>query len=80
MFYSVQLFIPVLLLRTLIFTEIRTCETTDKLSWVISFNIRKYFYQILPTSPEGDDDLLKATSPSFYTGAQQLQGACLLFA
>jgi len=34
-FYGVQLYIPVLLLRTLRFSEIRTCETTDELGWVI---------------------------------------------
>jgi len=28
-------FIPDLLLRTLRFTEIKTCETVDELSWVI---------------------------------------------
>jgi hypothetical protein len=34
-FYGVQLFIPVLLLRTLRFPEFKTCETTDELGWVI---------------------------------------------
>jgi len=33
--YGVQLFIPILLLRTLRFPEIRTCEMTDELGWVI---------------------------------------------
>ena len=35
MFYRVQLYIPVLLLRTLIFPEIRTCETANELGCVI---------------------------------------------
>jgi len=40
-FYGVQIFIPVLLLRTFRFPEIRTCETTDDLGWVIgSVNIQ----------------------------------------
>ena len=30
-FYGVQVFIPILLLRTLRFPEIRTCKTTDEL-------------------------------------------------
>ena len=34
-FYGVQLFIPVLLLRILRFPEISTCESTDELGWVI---------------------------------------------
>ena len=38
-FYGVQLFIPVLLLRTLRFPEIRTCEMTDELGWVIITNL-----------------------------------------
>jgi hypothetical protein len=33
--YGVQLFIPVLLLRTIRFPVIRTCETTDELRRVI---------------------------------------------
>ena len=40
-FYGVQIFIPVLLLRTFRFPEIRTCETTDELGCVIgSVNIQ----------------------------------------
>jgi hypothetical protein len=35
MIYGVQLFIRVLLLRTLRFPEIRTCKTTDELGWVM---------------------------------------------
>jgi len=36
----VHLFIPVLLLRTLRFPEISTCETTDKLGWfIIGFHV-----------------------------------------
>jgi hypothetical protein len=35
-FYGVQLFIHVVLLRTFRFPEIRTCGTTDELSWVIN--------------------------------------------
>ena len=34
-FYGVQLFIPVLFLRTFRFPEIRACEATDEPGWVI---------------------------------------------
>jgi len=35
-FYGVKLFIPVVLLRTFRIPEIRTCETTDELDWVMT--------------------------------------------
>jgi hypothetical protein len=45
-FYGVQLFLPVLLLRTLRFPEITICETTDELDWVIHWSAIFFCYML----------------------------------